>query len=474
MSQREHWGSRIGFVLAAAGSAIGLGNLWKFPYITWNNHGGAFVLVYLLCIALIGMPLMMGEILVGRRAQVSPVPAYSSLGFPRWAFVGWLGVVAGIVILSFYVVIAGWSISSFIQCLRWSFSGYQAPVDSAFGLFVANGPLQILLALVFLAMTALIVSRGVSAGIERASRIMMPVLFVIMLYMVGNVMSLPSFGKALQFLFRPNFAELEGHAVLEALGHAFFTLSLGMGAMMTYGSYMSRGESVVKSAAAIVVLDTAIALCACIIMYSIIFNSSELQEQLKSGRVGTTGMLFVTLPKMFYTSLPGGAIIGPIFFILVGFAALTSTISLLEVVTALLVDKKGMPRGKATFAAAGGIGLMSVAAALSLGASPFLSNLKLFGPITFLNRVFTVNKQGVLAILDHISANWLLPMGGLLFTLFLGWSFRGRDAAEELDMVGSDGRPTLVFQVWHFLIRFICPAVIGYIIYKVLTGTDFS
>ncbi|MCB1050356.1 MAG: sodium-dependent transporter [Acidobacteria bacterium] len=474
MSQRDHWGSRLGFVLAAAGSAVGLGNLWKFPYIAWNNDGGAFVYVYLVCIAVIGLPLMMAEIMIGRRAQTSPVPAYGQLGFPKWAFVGWIGVAAGVIILAFYVVIAGWSISSFYNCLRWSFSGYHNDVD--FGAFVGSGSTQISLSLVFLFITAIIVSRGVSKGIEKATKIMMPVLFAILLYLVINSGFLDGFGKAFTFLLRPNFGEFfaHPHGILEALGHAFFTLSLGMGAMVTYGSYMSKGESITRSAIAIVVLDTVIALTACVIMYSIIFSVPELQERLRGGGMSTSSMLFVTLPEMFYTKVPGGVFVGPIFYILVGFAALTSTISLLEVVTALLVDKLNIPRTKATFSAAGGIGVLTIGAALSLGASEFLTNMKLFGPLEWLNHKITADKAGVLAILDHVSANWFLPVGGFLFAIFVGWVFKKKDAVEELELQNADGSPSFWFNAWYFAVKVICPLVIGYIIFKVLKGADFS
>ncbi len=475
-NHRDQWGSSWGFVLAAAGSAVGLGNLWKFPYIAWDNNGGAFVLVYLVCIALIGMPVIMAEILIGRRAQASPVPAFEALsnsakGGRFWTIVGWLGVASGLVILSFYAVIAGWSLSSFYQCLNWSFSGYQAPGPNAFGEFAGNGGLQVLLTLIFSLVTAMIVMRGISGGIEKATKVLMPVLIVILILLVINSFTLDGFGEALGFLFRPNFSELKAHGVLEALGHSFFTLSLGMGAMITYGSYMRKGESIKKSAIAIVILDTVIALMACIIMYTILFSYPQVQSQM--GR-STAGMLFVTLPQMFYTEMPGGAIIGPVFFILVAFAALSSTISLLEVVVALFVDKLKMTRLKATGVAAGVIFLFSIGCALSLGANQWLSNLKLM-PVESLNEIFFAGKAGLLNAFDHLSANWMLPVGGLLISLYAGWFLDKTVIVEELDLLDEGGKPKLAYQIFLVAIRYVAPAAIAYILYTVLfTGADFT
>lgn len=474
---RDQWGSRLGFVLAASGSAVGLGNLWKFPYIAWDNHGGAFVLIYLACIAVVGMPVMMSEIIIGRRAQTSPVPAFNVLGHPRWAFVGWLGVASGIVILAFYCVIAGWSISSFFQCMRWSFSGYETPADGAFGAFLANGPLQIGLTLVFMTVTAFIVSRGVSKGIEKATKILMPVLLGIMLLLVVNSFTLDGFGQALTFLFRPDFSEVDSHSVLEALGHAFFTLSLGMGAMITYGSYMGKKESITKASAAIVILDTLIALAACIIMYSIIFSVPELQGNLSRSSVG---MLFVTLPEMFYTQMKLGALLGPIFYVLVAFAAMSSTISLLEVVVALLVDKLQWSRVKSTITAASGIFALAVFCALSLGAWNWASVFEFFGHGdeglgAALNHRIFADKQGFLALFDHFSANWMLPIGGLFITIYAGWILKRPESLDELGLVREDGSVHWVYSTWLFFVRFIAPIGIGWIIYMVIVkGVDFS
>ncbi len=456
-NQRDHWGSRIGFILAAAGSAVGLGNLWKFPYITWHNNGGAFVLVYLVCVAAIGLPIMMAEILIGRRTQKSPIPAFEDLGNKGWGLVGIFGALTSFVIMGYYNVIAGWSLSSLWQCIGWSIGGYRAPSEGAFDEFLAHAPMQILLACVFLTATAFIVWRGVSNGIERAARLLMPVLLAIMVYLVITVLFLPGIGQALNFLFRPNFAELPSAGILEALGHAFFTLSLGMGIMITYGSYMRKSESVVKSAAMVVFLDTLIALLACVIMYTIIF-SMDVPIQ-----ASAIGMLFVTLPSLFYTELPAGTVLGPLFYVLVAFAALTSTISGLEVVVASFIDKFGMRRHRAVLLGTAAMACCAVLAALSLGAVGFLSGFEIFA-----------GKPGVLQTLDHLAANWMLPLGGLLTTIFAGWWVSKKVSADELRMIDARGRTTVYFKLWQFFIRFIAPAAIIAVIIAVIMGKDFS
>ncbi|MBU1319339.1 MAG: sodium-dependent transporter [candidate division Zixibacteria bacterium] len=457
---RDHWASRLGFVFAAAGSAVGLGNLWKFPYITWHNNGGAFVLIYLVCVAAIGLPIMMSEILMGRRTQESPVPAFQILGNKWWGSVGFLGVLTGFVILGYYSVIAGWSIRSFVQCVGWSFNGYVAPPDTAFGDFLADAPMQLLLSVIFLLSTAVIIWRGVSKGIEQAAKILMPILLLIMAYLVIRVLFLPGLGQTMSFLFRPNFSELPPAGVLEALGHAFFTLSLGMGVMITYGSYMHKSESVFRSSLIVVFLDTLIALLACVIMYTIIFSVAGLEETVSGS---TVGMLFVTLPRLFYTELSGGVLIGPLFYVLVAFAALTSTISLLEVIVSFFIDKVGIKRHTATMISCGIVLISMYFSALSLGAVGFLSNFELFAA-----------KPGVLSTLDHLAANWMLPIGGLLTTIFVGWVVSKRISAEELGMLDASGNPTASFKLWQFFIRFIAPLAILAVIIAVIFGKDFS
>ncbi len=453
---RAHWGSKFGFVMAAAGSAVGLGNLWKFPYITWENNGGAFVLVYLAAVVVLGMPIMMAEILVGRRAQLSSVPAFEKLGNKGWSTVGWLGVVAGAVILSYYMVIAGWSIKSFIQCMGWSISGYEAPTKDAFGQFLANGPLQIGLTAIFTVATAVIVFRGIGGGIEAATKIMMPILVLIMLYLVATSLTMDGRDQALAMIFNPDFSKLPASGVLMAVGQAFFSLSLGLGAMVAYGSYISKKESIFGSALWVVILDTSFALLACIAMFTIIYSVPGLDERISGS---TVGMLFITLPDLFYTQMPGGIILAPLFFILVAFAALSSTISLGEVVTSLMIDKRGWSRHKATIVCASIIFVGSILAGLSLGAVGPLSNFEIFE-----------GKAGVLSTLDHLAANWLLPLGGLGTTIFVGWYLGKKDTLEELGLT----RGTIPFHVWLWCLRIVAPVAIIALLVAVIAGWDFS
>ena len=348
MSQpRDHWSSNTGLVLAATGSAIGLGNLWKFPFITWENDGGAFVLVYLVCIAAVGLPIMMAELLIGRRSQKSAVGALKEAVASKWPGGRWLGglvggwgVLAGFILLSYYTVIAGWSLFYFVKTVGWTFGGYPAGMSAGdlFGEQALNTGLQLLLSLGFSLGTIAVVYFGVSKGIERIARIFLPILFGILLLMLVSALGMSGSGEALGFIFRPNFSELGMEGILEALGHSFFTLSLGMGAMITYGSYVSRKHSVVKAAGAIVALDTVIALVATVIMFSVIFSVAGMREEVSGS---TVGMLFISLPELFYSEVPFGVVLGPLFYVLVALAALTSTISLLEVVSAYLIDQRG-------------------------------------------------------------------------------------------------------------------------------------
>ncbi len=467
-TQRDTWGSKFGFIMAAAGSAVGLGNLWKFPYITWENHGGAFVLVYLVAVLILGLPIMMAEIFVGRAAHLSGAPAYKKLGGKGWSKLGYLGAASGGIILSYYMVIAGWSLYSFQQCLGWSFSGYESPSADAFGKFLSNGPLQIGLTLLFSVGSAAIVLRGVGRGIEKATKIMMPVLILIMLYLVGTAMFMPGRNEAFAMIFKADFARLPALGYLEAMGHSFFTLSLGLGAMVAYGSYMKKTDSITHSAIWVVALDTIFALLACIAMFTIIMSVPEVKAQVSQGHVGTVGMLFITLPQLFYTEMPGGAVLAPLFYVLVAFAALSSTLSLGEVVASIMIDRRGWGRKKAVLITSGVVFAGSVFAALSLGASETLSSPTFTG-VPILGTIFGT-KVGILSLLDHLAANWLLPLGGLGTTIFVGWFLKNDFILKELNIKNSN----VVFNLWIWCLRIVAPAAIIILIISVFSGKDFS
>jgi len=454
---RGHWSSRAGFVLAASGSAIGLGNLWKFPYITWENQGGAFVLVYLLCILVVGLPIMIAEILIGRMTQKSPVGALREAVGPAWGFVGGLGVFTGFVILGYYAVIAGWSLRSFVLCLGWSFNGYtEGAAAEGFGPFLGQGFAQIGLAGLFLLVTVFVVRRGIAGGIERVARTLMPVLFAILIILLGRALFLDGSGEALKFIFAPRFGELKAEGILEALGHSFFTLSLGMGAMITYGSYLHKDQSVVSASWIVVVLDTLIAIVATVIMFAVIFSVPGMREEIGKS---TAGMLFLTLPELFYTKITFGAVLAPLFYILVAFAALTSTISLLEVAASYFIDQRKMSRGSAVALCGGATFVLSILCGLSLGAVDGLSTFELWA-----------GKAGVLTTLDHLASNWLLPFGGFFLTLAVGWFMSQEDKRRELRHAPSWFR----FEIWRFFMRWVAPVAVGAILVAVIMGKDFS
>lgn len=454
---------RLGFVVAATGSAVGLGNLWKFPYMTYANEGGSFVLVYLVAVALIGAPLMAAEILVGRHTRQSPVGAFAQLageaGRSRgWVLVGWLGIAAGAVILSYYSVVAGWTVYYFIRCIRWSLGGFTpddaASLGAVFGDFVGNGALQVGFHALFIVLTVGVVIGGVQAGIERATKILMPTLGLLLLALVINSFFQPGFDEAMRHLF--HFGPISGTGVLEAVGQSFFSLSLGMGAMITYGSYVSQDNSVPRSAALVVAFDTLVGLMACFVMFTIIFSISAAErETLGAG----AGILFTTLPRMFY-EMPGGLILAPLFFFLVAAAALSSTISLLEVIVAYFIDNRGWGRTRATIAVGAVIFAIGVLCALSLGANPTLTELTLVG-----------ETQGVFNILDYAAANWLLPLGGLFTCLFVGWVLS--DALTRGELEAGHG----VFRFhgpWKWALRVICPLAVSAILIAVMTGYSFN
>lgn len=462
-TSRAQWSGRLGFVLAAAGSAIGLGNLWKFPYITLENQGGAFVLVYLAAIAVVGAPIMAAEIILGRRSRRNPVGAFGllSVGKPggrAWKAVGYLGVVAGFTILSYYSMIAGWT----IRYILLAFSGslgelahHPETLESFFGGFLADPSAQILFHTLFMSATVAVVYFGVGRGIERAAKLLMPLLFVILLVLAVYSMTTPGFGRAVNFLFRPNFADLTASGVLEALGHSFFTLSLGLGSMLTYGSYMRRRDSIPRAALTICVLDTLIAVMACVIMFSIIFSFDFTVSK-------SSTILFTTIPVILF-KLPGGAVICGLFYLLVSFAALSSTISLLEVVASFAIDELGWQRQKAAVTTGVAIWVFGILSALSVGGVKVLSEF---------NPVGKASTAGVFGTLDYLASNWLLPVGGLFIALFTGWILTTKETRDELEEGhGSLGRS---FGVWRFLIRFAAPAAVGAIIVSVLLGAEYQ
>jgi NSS family neurotransmitter:Na+ symporter len=438
---RALWGTRLGFILAAAGSAVGLGNIWKFPYIAGLNGGGAFVLVYLICIALVGLPIMMAELMIGRHTRRDAVGAFIHLEGRRspWLSAGWLSVGAAFIILSYYSVVAGWTLDYVFRASLGSFSGL--PPERIKGLFddlTGNGPRQLLWHFIFIVLCFAIVIGGVRKGIERWSKILMPLLFLLLALLFINGMLSKGAGAGLSFMFRPDFGQLTRDAVLEALGHAFFTLSLGMAAMITYGSYLSRQEDLLAVGLRIVALDTLIALMAGLAIFPIVFAVG-----MEPGE--GPGLVFKTIPVIF-SRLPGGYLLAILFFLLLAFAALTSAISLLEAQVAYLIDERGWARSRATAFLAALAFVVGIPSALSGNA---LANWHLIGERNFFDSM------------NLITANYLLPISGLLIAVYVGWFWSGDEEKDEL-IAGDAG---WVYPTWHFLIRFVAPLAVAVILY---------
>jgi NSS family neurotransmitter:Na+ symporter len=433
---RSHWTNRWAFIMATAGSAVGLGNIWKFPYMTGTNGGSAFVLVYLLCVALIGLPLMMTEIMLGRRAQRNPVDGMAHLaaeagGARSWKGVGYMGILSGILILSFYSVVASWVLDYVLRAASGGFAGMTATqAQEQFSAFLAN-PFELLFwHSVFMFLTMSVVARGVTSGLERANKIMMPSLVVILLILLGYSMAVGDVSRSIEFMFRPDFSKITPAAILSAMGHSFFTLSLGMGAVMVYGSYLQRHASIARAAFHIVLADTAIALIAGITIFAIVF-ANHLEP------AAGPGLIFQTLPIAF-GQMPGGTFFATLFFILVAFAAWTSSISLVEPAVSWLIENTALTRTRAAFLVGGLIWLIGIAVLLSFGV---WGEVKLFG-------------LNIFDMLDKLTTNILLPLGGLLMAVFAVWVMHAAHAQEELAL--NDRH----YRRWLFATRYVAPAAI--------------
>ncbi|ARA91918.1 sodium-dependent transporter [Rhodothermaceae bacterium RA] len=447
-STRGSWNSKIGFILAAAGSAVGLGNIWKFPFEVADGGGGAFVLIYLVCCFLLCFPVMVTEIAIGRRAHKNAVGAFEALGFRNWRFVGLLGVTSGVLILSFYNVVAAWALGYFVELAGGHFS-----IGSEFGTFITDVVKIGLYAALFMVMTAGIVSGGISSGIERASKLLMPALLVIILGLVLYGLTLPHAAEGLRFYLIPDFSEVTLEVVYNALGQAFFSLSLGMGALITYGSYLSKRENIIESAALITLTDVGIAFTAGLLMFPLVafLNAGDMTDV-----QGGAGLIFVTLPGAFESMGPGlGAFVGATFFLLLSFAALTSTVSLLEVPTSFVIDEFNVPRRRAAIGIAVLVFLIGIPSLLSNGASPFFTNfVTYFGsdtPNTFMDLV------------EHLSSDTFLPLGGFLIVVFAAYVWKTENLSEELAQGAPGFRGSALERFIHVCVAYVCPVLLGII-----------
>jgi len=437
------WRSRWLFILAATGSAVGLGNIWKFPYITGENGGGAFVLVYLLCICLIGLPVMIAEVLLGRAGRQSPINTMTAIAKDQqvssaWAGIGWMGALSGFLILSFYSVIAGWALDYVFNTASGAFSGVTAQQSGEmFSALLASPQTLLFWHSVFMLLTLGVVARGVNKGLEKAIQILMPLLFLLLAVLLVYAFSLDGFGQGFDFLFSFDFSKLSSESVIVALGHAFFTLSLGMGAIMAYGAYMPGNVSIGKTVLMVGALDTLVALVAGLIIFPIVFTNGL---EPSAG----PGLLFQTLPVAF-GQMPFGVVFGSLFFILVAFAAWSSSISLGEPVVAWAVETLGISRVRAAVIV-GLVGwLLGIGTILSFN---LWSDVTLFGKTIF-------------DTLDFLTANIMLPLGGLLIAVFVGWRMKPSDVAVEAAM-GN----VLLYNIWRFTLKFIAPVGIAFVLYN--------
>ncbi|MFN3983914.1 MAG: sodium-dependent transporter [Rhodocyclaceae bacterium] len=427
------WTSRLGFVLAATGSAVGLGNIWKFPYMIGQSGGAAFVLIYLACIAVIGLPILVAEWMLGRRGQKNPINTMAELARRNqrtraWVLVGASGVLGAFLILSFYSVIGGWALAYVGDAASGRFSGFGP--EQAGALFTGMlGDASTLLVwhTVFMALTATIVGLGVTGGLERAAKLLMPALGVLLAVLVVYGMTTGGFGAALQYLFAPEWDKVTGEVVLAALGHAFFTLSLGMGIMMAYGSYLGQEVDLLRTARTVVIMDTVIAIAAGLAIFPIVFAHGL-------DPAAGPGLIFVTLPLAF-GSITGGTLLGTLFFLLLTFAALTSAISLLEPVVELIEERTPLRRLGATLAAALATWALGIAALLSFNA---WSDVLILG-------------LNVFDLLDQLTSKFLLPLTGLGVIVFTAWCLDRESVRQELGL-GQRG-----FGLWSVVTRYVAP-----------------
>lgn len=434
-ADRGQWSSKAGFILAAAGSAIGLGNIWRFPYVAGENGGAAFVVLYLVFVFLIGLPYMFAELALGRSVQKNPVGAINAIKpNSTWRWVGYLGVFTGVGILSFYGVIAGWTFGYIFKMLSGKVGG--------FGEFIGDPWLVIFLFAVFMLFTTLIVYGGVEGGIEKWSKILMPMLFILLVGLIIYANTLKGASEGLLFYLKPDLSKITGSIAIAALGQAFFSLSLGMGLMITYGSYVSKKENLVTSGVMIAIFDTLIAFFAGLIIFPALFAMGQAPDQ------GPT-LIFGVLPELF-ARMPGGLFVGALFFILLSIAALTSTISLLEVPTAFMVDEKKTSRKKIVWYVAGFTFLIGIPSALSQGSSDFWANISILPE--------RLSGPDFLSHMSFLFGDFSLAFGALMLSIFVGWVWGADKAGSEI----QEGAPFFVKtrKVWEFMIRWFVPLVI--------------
>ena len=432
--------SRIGIILATAGSAVGLGNIWRFPYMTGENGGAAFILLYILFILLLGIPGMICEFIVGRHAGTNAVRAYRRLsGKKGWRVVGYMGILSSILIFGFYSVVAGWCLYYLLSSVLNRLAGDSQFILDYFSTFSSDLITPILCGLLFIVLTHLVVAKGVRGGIERVSKLLMPLLFILLLVIVVSSCMLPGAERGIEFLFKPDFSKVTHETLLDALGQAFFSLSLGTACLCTYASYFSRGINLAKSAAQIALIDTLIAILAGLMIFPAAFSVGIDADSGPS-------LIFITLPNVFnqaFVHIPwAGYLISILFYALLALAALTSTISMHEIGTSFFQEEMRLPRKKAVWIVSGASGVICILSSMSMGA---VEGMTLFG-------------MPLLSFFDFITAKLMMPIGALLTTFYVGWYAPLTTVRNEFTNKGTVGEK--LFPLFLFTVRYICPIFI--------------
>jgi neurotransmitter:Na+ symporter, NSS family len=435
--ERDSFTSKFGVVAAVAGSAVGLGNIWRFPYVAGENGGAAFLMIYLFIIVVIGIPVMTSEFVIGRAAQLNPYGAFRKLapGKP-WYLIGIMGVVAAFMILAFYTTVAGWTLEYFYQTISGNLSGKSdTELTSMFDNFLKGSFRPILWFLIFMSFTGFIIMSGVKKGIEKYTKLLMPILLFLLILLCFRSVTLTGAKAGLHFLFNPDFSKITPKVILEALGQAFFSMSIGMGTLITYGSYIPKKQNLASSALYIGFADTLVAVLAGIAIFPAVF---ALGGSPSSG----TGLVFIVLPGIFQ-KMPFGEVFSLMFFILLAVAALTSTISVLEVIVAYLVEELKMIRRKATIAATLAVSVLGIVTVLSMGS---LDNVRIFG-------------RNIFGLLEFLTSNIMLPLGGLFIVIFIGWFFSPSRTEAELTNNGEIKAGYL--PLFRFIVKFVAPVAIA-------------
>jgi NSS family neurotransmitter:Na+ symporter len=420
--------------MAAAGSAVGLGNIWRFPYTAGANGGSAFILIYLVFVFVIGLSVMTAEFAVGRRTSLAAVGAFKSYS-NKWTFVGVLGVLSAFFIMGFYPVVGGWALAYILK----SFTGLMSDpgaIGDIFGGFITSPAEPLIWMLIFLFMNVAIVAKGISGGIEKAGKILMPTLFGLLVLIAIRSMTLPGAGAGLEFLFKPDFSKVTGETFLAALGQAFFSLSLGMGCMITYGSYLNKKENLPQNALIVTSMDTGVALLAGLAIFPALF-AFGLEP------TAGPGLVFVVVPTIFAEMGGIGTIFSALFFVALAVAALTSSVSLLEVVVAYLIDQREMQRKKAVYLTGGIMTVTGILSSLSLGV---MSGFTVFG-------------VGVFDFFDILTDKIFLAIGGMLLSIFVGWVVNKDDLQDELTNGGT--LKFGLFNIWYNLVKYVIPVAVS-------------